>query len=53
MPSFGCVLRVQSIAWIDRHMDIWRKINLQLTQWSYVMVYQELCLVVRRLGPSA
>ena len=33
----GCVLRDQSIAWIDSHMDIWRKMNLQLTQWSYII----------------
>ena len=31
------VLRDQSIAWNDSHMDNWRKINLQLTQWSYVI----------------
>ena len=31
------VLCDQSIAWNDSHMDNWRKINLQLTQWSYVI----------------
>ena len=26
-----------STAWTDSRMDIWRKMNLQLTQWSYIV----------------
>ena len=30
----GCVLRDQSIAWIDSHMDNWRQ---KLAQWFYII----------------
>ena len=47
------VLHDQSIAWNDSHMDNWRKINLQLTQWSYVIGLPRIVFSGQEIEPSA
>ena len=46
----GCVFHYESIAWIDSHMDNWRRIYLQPTQQSFIIGLPRIVLSGQEIG---